>query len=106
MKRAAERRVLPRARSLAPRRKGRLAESLRLTATGTRVQLRSSLAYAPVIQWGGTVGHGHLQGHPGSGASRIKPSRFIDHALEEELDAYAEALGEELDHFFARHGLK
>lgn len=101
LKRAAEREVLPTARALAPRKTGRLASSLRVTARGNRVSISSRVPYANVQHWGGTTGRGHQLGH---GATRVQGTYFITRAATQNLDRMTSAVGDEFIQFARRHG--
>jgi hypothetical protein len=106
MERVASRTVLPRARALTPHRSGDLARSLTAVRFRSGVAVRSRLPYAAVQHWGGTTGKGHRPGSPGSGSVRIKGTRFVEKAAVERMEQFAVQLGEELDRFLGRHGLR
>ena len=100
---AAAQPVLETARSNTPVRTGRLQQSLRLSAAGTRVSIVSRVPYANVIEWGGTTGRGHRPGG-GGGSVRIKGRHMATRAAEQKHDEFVNALARSLDEFFARHG--
>lgn len=91
LKGAAERVVLPRARSEAPRRSGRLADSLRVSARGTSVAVRSRLPYAGPIHWGWP-------------AHNIEPRPFIETAADGAGERFVDELGDGLEELARRHG--
>src|SRR4051794_40081876 len=54
--------VAAEASRLVPHRSGKLAASLRPFAVSSSVGIRSRVAYANVLHWGGTTGRGHRPG--------------------------------------------
>ena len=66
--------VVQRAQDIVPVRSGRLRASLRPFAAGNRVGVRSSLPYANVIHWGGSVGR--------NDRTRIRASLFVQRAIQ------------------------
>jgi len=86
----------------APRRSGALAESLRISTAGARVQVMSRLPYAKTIHWGGR--------HPVFGntenwvAQAARP--FIADAAEAKGEQALGVLADELDGLMSRHGFK
>lgn len=85
--------VAARAATLAPRRSGKLARSLRPFATARGAGVRSRLPYAAPIQWGWPKHH-------------IKPSLFITRAVEGQESEIVDAVGDALEHLAGRHGFK
>jgi phage gpG-like protein len=98
--------VVARAASMAPRRTGALAASVKASASGTRASIRSAKPYANVIAWGGTTGRGHKPGVGGSGSVRIKASRFPERAAEQGAEQFLERLADGVDGLLVRHGFK
>lgn len=94
--------VAVRARSLAPHRSGALAASIKAGTSGSSALVRSNLPYANVIHWGGTTGPGHSRGH--AGATTIKPSLFISHAIEQTDRAVVDEVQAGLDRLITRAG--
>lgn len=88
-KRAAEI-VAADARTLAPRRSGRLAASLKAGTSGSKGIVRSRLPYAKVHEWGGTI-------RPRGTEIKIKKSEYIGKAL----DRKQAAVQRELERGFA-----
>lgn len=83
------------ARGLAPRRTGRLAESLRPFAAGNRVGVRSRLPYAGVVHWGGTIS-------PRGTDIRFRRTEFITRAVERHEAEIVRDLGEALERALVR----
>jgi phage gpG-like protein len=89
--------VATEAASLAPRRTGRLAASIRPYATGNRAGVRSSLPYAGVVHWGGTI-------RP-KGTPITFPARpFIADAMDRKADEAATQIAAVLDGAIRRAG--
>ena len=83
--------IASRARELAPRRSGRLAASIKVSAVGTKVSVKSSLPYANPIHWGWR-------------ARGIVGTPFIWRAIDEKRDEYVDALGDAIEALARRHG--
>ena len=83
--------IARRARELAPRRSGRLAASIKVSAAGTRVAVKSSLPYASPVHWGWR-------------ARGIVGQPFLWQAVEEKRDEYVDALGDAIEALARRHG--
>lgn len=98
--RAAAEKVADTARSLAPRKTGRLAASLKPYATGNRVGVRSRLPYANVQHWGGTTGRGHSESK--RGATRVRGTEFITRAVDGREDQIIRDLGGALERALVR----
>jgi hypothetical protein len=81
------------ARVRAPHRSGRLAASIKPSATNRAVAIRSSLVYAQPIHWGWPK-------------RNIKPNRFIERAADATSDEAMAQLETSLDRLFARRGFK
>jgi hypothetical protein len=83
--------VLVRAKAIAPRLTGELADSLRLSVTQRAVTIYSTLPQAPVLHWGGKISP--------RGVPIIVPrTEFISQAAEERGDELVEDLGRDIDH--------
>lgn len=91
MKAAAEGTVLPAAKQQAPRRTGRLADSLKVSVRATSVAIRSPLPYAQPIHWGWP-------------RRNIRANPFIERAIEEKGEALVDALGDGIEELARRHG--
>lgn len=96
--------VAERARQRAPRRSGALARSIRVSARGNTISIRSNLPYANVIHWGGSVGRGHRPGSAWSGSTNIRPSLFISRALDESEDRVMASVEQAMDTALTRAG--
>jgi hypothetical protein len=92
--------------SMAPRRTGALAASVKASASGTRASIRSAKPYANVEAWGGTTGRGHKPGVGGSGSVRVKATRFPERAAEQGAEQFLERLADGVDGLLVRHGFK
>lgn len=90
--RAAAEPVRAEAARRAPRRSGRLASSIRLSASGNRVSLVSRLPYANPIHWGWRK-HG------------IKANPFMERAAVARAADVGDRVADEVERFFERHGL-
>lgn len=95
---AAAEAVLPAARSLAPRRSGALAGSLRAAAAGNKASIRSRLPYANAVHWG----TGARRGKPGP--HNIAPRKFVVRAVDANQDRIVDVIGDRLEKFADRHG--
>jgi len=71
--------VADEARSLAPRRSGRLAASIRATTAGAKGVVRSPLPYAKVHEYGGTI-------RPKGTPIMIKRSLYVHRAMDRKAD--------------------
>lgn len=78
--------------TLAPRKTGQLALSLKATTSGHKGVVRSRLPYANVIHWGGSTGRGHQPGRPWSGSVRVQGSYFLWRAMYRKKDAVTREL--------------
>ena len=87
--------VAARASALAPRKTGTLAASYRGGAAGTRGYVRSRVPYAPVIEYGGSVGRGHSSTRPG--ATYIRAQAPVRRALEARQDEVVDAVGDAIE---------
>jgi phage gpG-like protein len=96
--------VLEQARQFAPHDSGRLARSLRISATTYGVGIGSRLPYSNVAHWGGSTGRGHQVGRPWSGSVKVKPALFISRALERREDEVLAEIGDAIDRAFVRAG--
>jgi phage gpG-like protein len=92
------------ARTLAPRKTGRLAASIRPGTSGNRAVVRDRLPYANLIHWGGSTGRGHRPGAPWSGSVLVTPSLFISRAIDRNENAIAALLAEEFDKLIRSRG--
>lgn len=81
------------ARGLAPKLTGRLAASLKGSATQRRATVRSTLPYAGPIHWGWPK-------------RNIKPQPFIQQTVERGGDRYADEVFDALDRALSRTGWK
>jgi hypothetical protein len=82
--------VTARAALLAPRRTGALAKSYRPFVTQRQAGIRSSLPYAPVIEYGGTIS-------PRGTDIVIKRSEPVTRAVERETDEIVDAFGDAVE---------
>lgn len=85
------------AATLAPRKTGRLAESIRGTTSGDKGIVRSPLPYAPVHEYGGSIS-------PRGTKIQIRESGFVRRAIENKQDAIVDALGDGLEDAARRNG--
>lgn len=85
------------ARPKAPVRTGKLAESYRPGATGTKAFVRSRLPYAAIHEFGGVI-------RPKGTPITIRPSRPIREAFEEKSENVIDVIGDELEAAARRHG--
>lgn len=85
------------ARGFAPRKTGRLAGSLRYSATAKGARVTSSLDYAPVHEYGGTIS-------PAGGEIHIRRSRFVGRAVKQDADRIEHEIADLLDFIARRHG--
>jgi HK97 gp10 family phage protein len=93
--------VAGRARTLAPRKTGRLAASIRGTTSGASGVVRSPLPYANVQHWGGTTGPGHSRSQ--RGAVSVRGTRFISKAFDDTRDQVARKLEDGMADVARRH---
>jgi hypothetical protein len=89
--------VLVRARSLAPRLTGELAQSLRLSVTQRGVSIYSALPQAPVLHWGGRI-------EPRGTAITFPRTEFITSAVEERADELLDDIGDGIERAALRAG--
>lgn len=89
--------VASEARTLAPRRSGRLAESIRGTTSGNKGIVRSRLPYAKVHEYGGTIS-------PRGVPITIAPSKFVSRAINRKETAVTRALEVGFDQVARRNG--
>jgi phage gpG-like protein len=89
--------VVTRASTLAPRRSGRLAGSLRPFAAGLKAGVRSPLPYANVVHWGGTI-------RPKGAPVHFRRRPFIEKAAEERADRVLEKVADNIEALATRHG--
>jgi hypothetical protein len=82
--------VLTRARSLAPRLSGELANSLRLSVTQKAVSIYSTLPQAPVLHWGGRI-------EPRGVPIVFPRTEFGTRAAEEHGDELLENIADDID---------
>jgi phage gpG-like protein len=94
------------AASLAQKKTGALAASVKASVAGTNAAIRSRLPYANVQAWGGTTGRGHKPGVGGSGSVKVKGSLFPEKAAEAGADTFLEQLADGVDGLLTRHGFK
>lgn len=85
------------ARADAPRRTGRLADSIRATTSGSKGVVRSPLPYANVQHWGGTIA-------PKGTQIRIKATEFITKNLERHADRVVDAIGDGIERAAQKNG--
>jgi hypothetical protein len=85
------------ARTRAPRKTGRLANSIVATTSGDRGVIRSPLPYAAVQHWGGTI-------RPSGTPIRIKRTEFISVALDRRRELVVEAMARGIDEAARRNG--
>lgn len=89
--------VAAEARTLAPRRSGKLQASIRGTTAGNSGVVRSPLPYAKVHEYGGTI-------RPKGTDIRINRSEFVTRALDRKEDAVLNELARGFDDLTRRHG--
>jgi phage gpG-like protein len=82
--------IVARAQSLAPRRSGRLASSIRAGTRGDRLFIRSPLPYAGVVHWGGTI-------RPKGAPITFRRTEFITRAVAEKQDELIDRLGDAIE---------
>lgn len=103
----ARRVVLPRAKTRAPHRSGRLAGSLSVVPGGARgAAIRSTLPYANVQHWGGRTWYARSAKpwpSPVPVGRSIKGKRFVQGVLEQDIAAVTRAIGDELDRMVLKH---
>jgi phage gpG-like protein len=78
------------AASIAPRRSGRLAASIKLSVTQAKVSIYSTLPYAPVVHWGGTI-------TPRGSRIVFTRTEFISKPAERHADELAEKIGDSVE---------
>jgi phage gpG-like protein len=92
---AAADKVAVTAGALAPRRSGELAHSIRPQVSGTRASIVSSLPYAAVVHWGGTIA-------PRGARITFKRTGFITRAVEDHRDELLQDVAAGIDHALQR----
>lgn len=85
------------ARADAPRKTGRLADSIRGTTAGDRGVVRSKLPYANVQHWGGTIA-------PRGTPIRIRATEFVAKNLERRAEHIVEAIGDGIERAAQKNG--
>jgi phage gpG-like protein len=90
-------RVLVEARGLAPMRTGALARSLKVSVTAKGASVYSTLPYAPVLHWGGTIA-------PRGAQIRFPRTEFISGPAERAADRLAEEISESVERAALRAG--
>lgn len=85
------------AATLAPRRSGALAGSLRAVGYRDTATVVSRLPYANVVHWGGTI-------RPRGTAIRFRPTEFVTRAFERREDAIVDGVGDAVERSARRHG--
>lgn len=99
--------VLPRARTRAPHRSGRLAGSLSVVPGGVRgAAIRSNVVYANVQHWGGRTWYADSAKpwpNPVPQGRGIKGKRFVQATLEQDQAPIVRAIGDELDRMMQKH---
>lgn len=87
------------ARSNAPRRSGKLAASLRYSATNTGARVTSTLPQAPVHEYGGVI-------RPRGVPIRIKRSEFVGRAVRDNARGIEEQIGDLLERIARENGFR
>jgi phage gpG-like protein len=83
--------------ALAPRRSGALAHSIRPFVSGARVSIGSTLPYAGVVHWGGTI-------RPRGVPITFKPTEFVTRAAEDHADELVDDIGDGVERAARRAG--
>jgi hypothetical protein len=91
--------VASQARLNAPRRTGRLRDSIRGTTSGAKGVVRSPLPYAKVHEYGGVI-------RPRGAPIEIQRSAFVGRAIDSKADAVVEMLADGIDRVARRHGFR
>lgn len=94
---AAAGKVAVEAAALAPRRTGALARSIRPYVSGARASIASTLPYAPVVHWGGTI-------RPRGVPITFKRTEFISRAAARQADQLADEIGDGIEAAARRAG--
>ena len=76
--------------ALAPRRSGDLAHSLRPSVRGATASIRSTLPYAGVVHWGGTI-------RPRGTPILFKRSGFITRAIRDHTNELVDDIGDAIE---------
>ncbi len=87
------------ASAFAPRRTGQLAASIRPGARGTTAYVRSSLPYAGVQEFGGTI-------RPRGTPMHIRGRHFVGRAVDHQADTIVDAIGDGIDRLAVAHGFR
>jgi HK97 gp10 family phage protein len=91
--------VAAQARLNAPRRTGRLRDSIRGTTSGVKGVVRSPLPYAKVHEYGGVI-------RPRGAPIVIRESAFVERAITSKADEVVEKLADGIDRVARRHGFR
>lgn len=83
--------------ALAPRRSGDLAHSIRPYVSGTKASIGSTLPYAGVVNWGGTIA-------PRGTPITFKRTEFTTRAIEDHEDEIVEDIADGIDRAAYRAG--
>lgn len=84
------REVVEEARAEAPVRTGRLAASLRLSVSARQVSVYSTLPYAGLLHWGGTI-------RPRGVPITFERTEFASHAAERHADSITEHVADSVE---------
>ena len=87
---AAAGKVAVEAAALAPRRTGTLARSIRPYVSGARASIGSTLPYAPVVHWGGTI-------RPRGVPITFAATEFISRAAARHADRLVDEIGDGIE---------
>lgn len=95
--RTAALKVAAEAAASAPRRSGALAKSIRPYVSGARASIGSTLPYAGVVHWGGTI-------QPRGVDIRFPRTEFITKAVERHTDQIVDDIGDGIERAALRAG--
>lgn len=90
-------RIRAEAASVAPYRSGALSRSLRISVTQRSASIYSTLPYAPVVHWGGTI-------EPKGVPIKFRRTEFISKAVERGADQLAEDIADGVERAARRTG--
>lgn len=83
--------------ALAPRRSGELAHSIRPFVSGAKASIGSTVPYAGVVHWGGTI---RPRGEP----ITFKRTEFITRAVDDHADQIVQDMGDGVERAARRAG--
>lgn len=89
--------VAAEAAAAAPRQSGALAKSIRPYVAGANVSVGSTLPYAGVVHFGGTI-------QPRGTPITFKPTEFISHAVDRSTDRLVDEIGDAIETSALRAG--